>query len=214
MTSESKRHRTADASRSIAAGGSGSPTRSIDPIGSPKEHWSFYFHYGLERAAILCDVVEIDGQVNWYASGAEMLVEEQLTGGGWRSLSDGFPGHHLSKKRGDAVPTSFAILFLRRKFQKVAGPITQHVVKLVNIGPRSQQKDIDACAAQLVQRGKEAMADIFKGLRSDIEPQRRAAQQALVGVAGKDFGYNPVLDREANRSAVKRAELWYLRNRK
>ncbi len=182
-------------------------------IGSTKERWSYYFHYGLERAAILCDVVEIDGRTDWYAEGARMLVDEQLPGGGWRSATDGFPGHHLSRGRGDAVPTSFAVLFLRRKFQKVSGPITPHIVTLAAVGPKSKQGDVDACAQWLIGRGKEAMHDIVKGLRSDIEPQRRAAAQALVGIAGEDFGYDPAADRDTNRDAVQRAELWYLRNR-
>ena len=183
-----------------------------DVIGSAREHWCFYFHYGLERAAILCDVTEV-GARDWYVEGARMLVEQQLSGGGWRSLHGGFPGHHLSGRKGDAVPTSFAILFLRRKFQKQAGPITQQVVRLVNIGPRSKQKDVELCARQLVARGKEAMVDVVKALRSEIEPRRRAAALALEGITGDRFGYDPSAGREANRRAVRRAELWFLQNR-
>lgn len=182
-------------------------------IGSVDERWSFYFHYGLERAAILCDVEKILGRTDWYAKGAEMFVEEQLSGGGWSSRKDGFPGTHLSGRRGDSVPTSFAILFLRRKFQKNVGPITEHIVRLVNIGAYSKQKDIDACAKQLIQRGKAAMPDLLKALRSDIEPQRKAAAGALKGIAGDVFGYDARKDRDGNKSAIRSAELWYLKNR-
>lgn len=182
-------------------------------IGSLREHWCFYFHYGLERAAILCDVERVGGDVDWYARGARMLVDGQLPGGGWQSHEDGFPGHHLDRGRGDLVPTSFAVLFLRRRFQKEAGPLTHTVVTLANLGPHSRARDVAACAEALAQRGKAAMADIVKGLTSEIEPQRRAAATALVRVAGEDFGYDPARSAEDNRDAVRRAELWYLRHR-
>ncbi|MEZ6037980.1 MAG: hypothetical protein R3F29_10895 [Planctomycetota bacterium] len=182
-------------------------------IGSTTETWSYYFHYGLERAAILTDVVEVGNGVEWYATGARMLVDEQLPGGGWQSTSDGFPGTHLSKKRGDSVPTAFAVLFLRRKFQKNVGPITEHVVMLINLGPLSKDADVDACAQWLVGRGKEAMPDLIGALRSDVEPQRRAAGKALKLICGDDYGYDAGKDRDGNRDAVKQAELWYLKNR-
>lgn len=182
-------------------------------LGSPKERWSYYFHYGLERAAILCDVERIGDQHDWYALGARMLVDAQLPGGGWHSTTDGFPGHRLDRQRGDAVPTAFAILFLRRKFQKNAGPITPHVVTLAAVGPKSKPTDVDACADWLIGRGKQAMGDVVKGLRSDIEPQRRAAAKALRAIVGDDFGYDPARGRDDNTAAVRSAELWYLKNR-
>lgn len=183
-------------------------------IGSRKERWSFYYHYGLERAAILTDVTKIGGVTDWYSQGAEMFVDMQLSGGGWTSTRDGFPGHRLSRKRGDSVPTSFAILFLRRKFQKeIGGPLTENIVRLVNIGPASKQQAIDECARQLVKQGKKAVPDILKALRSDVAPKRQAASKAFQEIAGDTFGFNPKLDRDANRSAIRRAELWYLKNR-
>ncbi|MFN3243420.1 MAG: hypothetical protein ACE37K_18095 [Planctomycetota bacterium] len=184
-----------------------------DTIGSPKEKWSFYYHYGLERAAILCDVVKIQGRTDWYEKGAQMFVEQQLAGGGWQSMKDKHPGQHLSDKRGDSVPTSFAILFLRRKFQKDIGPITERVVRLVNIGPRSRQRDVDECARQLVAQGKTSMPDVIKAMRSDIVPQRQVAAKALKAITGDAFGFDPGKDRDANRGAVRQAELWFLKNR-
>ena len=111
------------------------------------------------------------------------------------------------------MPTAFAILFLRRKFQKTVGPVTLHIVKIVNIGPLSPQKDVDECSKQLVSRGKSAMAEVINGLRSDIELQRCAAAQALMGITNQSFGFDPKADREANRSSIRAVELWYLRNR-
>ncbi len=188
--------------------------RNADAIGSKQARWSFYFHYGLERAGILCDVTTVGvGKVDWYEHGARMLCDEQLPGGGWRSTTDGHPGGNLSGGRGTLVPTSFAILFLRRKFQKVTGPITPHVVVLANLGPASKPTDVDACAAGLVQRGKAALPEVFHALRSELEPQRRAAAQALLGIVGDQFGYDPARDADANRDALRKAELWYLKNR-
>lgn len=185
-------------------------------IGDTKERWSFYFHYGLERAAILCDVEKIGGRVDWYRTGAGMLLEEQLRGGGWQSTTDGMPGGHLSNGHGDLVPTSFAVLFLRRKFQKTSsGPYTPHIVNLANLGPASKDADVDTCAQQLAARGKAAMADVIKGMRSDVVTQRRAAAKALQTIAGETFGFDPLADREADgpRAAVKKVELWALQNR-
>ena len=115
--------------------------------------------------------------------------------------------------RACAVATSFAILFLRRKFQKVAGPITPSIVTLPAIGPNSKRKDVEACAEHLKSRGKAALPDVLRALRSAIRNQREAAALALVGITGKSFGYDPAKDAEANREVIKKAELWYLRNR-
>jgi len=182
-------------------------------IGSPQERWSYYFHYGLERAAILCDVTKVGGQTDWYAKGAGMFVEQQLSKGGWSSLTDGHPGQHLSNRRGDSVPTAFAILFLRRKFQKDIGPVTQRIVRLVNIGPRSKAADVEECARQLAKQGKAAMPEVVRAMRSEVGPQRRVAAKVLDAVAGERFGFDPDGDRDDNRGAVKKAELWYLKNR-
>ncbi|MFO1076199.1 MAG: hypothetical protein U1E73_00570 [Planctomycetota bacterium] len=186
--------------------------RNLASIGSRTERWSYYFHYGLERAAILSDVEQVEGK-SWYALGAEMLCEDQLPGGGWRSDSDGYQGDNLQRGRGTSVSTAFAILFLRRKFQKEAGPITPRIVLLVNLGPNSKDPDVAECAAGLLSRGKEAMPDVLHALRSDVEQQRRAAAKALLGIAVQDFGYDPGGDADKNREAIKKAELWYLRNR-
>jgi hypothetical protein len=186
--------------------------RNVAAVGSTQEQWSYYFHYGLERAAILCDVEKIDGQ-DWYARGAEMLCAEQLPGGGWQSQSDGFPGNLAGRGRGASVPTAFAVLFLRRKFQKEAGPVTPRDLSLAAVGSNAQERDIADCVAELKRRGKEAVPEVLRALRSDCEPRRRAAVRALEGIAGEQFGFDPARDVEANREAIKKAELWHLRNR-
>ena len=184
-----------------------------DAIGSTQERWSYYFHYGLERAAILCDVVTVGDKADWYAAGARMLIDDQLSGGGWSSSQDAFSGIHLSKRRGHSVPTAFAVLFLRRKFQKTARPITARVIRVVNIGPRSKQADVDECARQLIAQGKVAMPEVIKAMRSDVGAQRQVAAKALAAITGELFGFDPALDRDGNRRAVRGAELWYLKNR-
>lgn len=184
-----------------------------EAIGSPKQRWSYYFHYGLERAAILCDVVRVGDKTDWYSKGAEMLIDAQLSGGGWQSPTDGHPGNRLSRGRGDCVSTSFAVLFLRRKFRKFAGPVTERIVRLVNIGPQSGQADVDECARQLAAQGVEGMRVVTRAMRSDVLPQRRVAAQALQAIAGEQFGFDPDKGRDDNRAAVRRAELWYLKNR-
>ena len=185
-------------------------------LGSTDERWSYYFHYGLERAAILCDVEKVGG-ADWYAQGAQMFVRDQLPGGGWAAVGDGglTLGPPQGARRGLRTPvsTAFAVLFLRRKFQKVAGPITPHIVTLAAVGPKAKVQDVDDCAAELVRRGKAAMPEVLQALRSEIEPQRRAAGKALLTIAGDGFGYDAARDGEQNRDAIKKAELWFLRNR-
>lgn len=185
-------------------------------LGSTDERWSYYFHYGLERAAILCDVEKVGG-ADWYTQGAQMFVRDQLPGGGWMAPGDGglILGAPQGERRGLGTPvsTAFAVLFLRRKFQKTAGPITPHIVTLAAVGPKAKAQDVDDCAAELVRRGKLALPEVLQALRSEIEPQRRAAGKALLAIAGEGFGYDAARDAEQNRDAIKKAELWHLRNR-
>lgn len=185
--------------------------RNPKVVGSAQERWSFYFHYGLERAAILTDVEKVGG-VDWYATGARMLIGLQERGGGWRSMTDGYPGAQLDAGRGDSVPTAFAILFLRRKFQKL-GAVTPHVVPLAGLGPASPDHQVEACTAELVRRGKTALLEVVQALRTDVAPRRRAAAAALKAIAGDTFGFDPARDEAANSDALRRIELWYLRNR-
>jgi len=194
--------------------------RQSEAIGAKQREWSLYFHYGLERAAILCDVERV-GEIDWYSRGAGMLVRSQLDAGGWvdhnvamvSPLGNKLGDRSLRPGHGELVATSFAVLFLRRSFQKQLGPVTPHKVLLVNLGVHSKEADIEACAVGLIARGKEAVEDVLKALRSEVGPQRAAAAKALRALAGEGFGYDPALSPEQNREACRRAELWHLRQR-
>jgi len=186
--------------------------RHPQTIGAADQHWSFYFHYGLERAAILCDVVTI-GNVDWYETGARMLVGSQLAGGGWRSETDRYSGVEAANGRGDGVPTAFAILFLRRKFQKGPTPITPSTPTLAALGPHASAESVAACVSELTRRGKAALFETVRALRSDVVTRRRAAAAAFVAITGQSFAFDPELDEDANCDALRAIELWYLKNR-
>lgn len=184
--------------------------KNLKDIGDRMTRWSYYFHYGLERAAILTDVEEV-GRENWYRRGAKMLVDDQLNGGGWRSPQLG-ARPDAGQGRGDAVSTSFAVLFLRRKFQKVAGPLTLRSVTLLQLDQQSSDVDVTSCAEGLVKRGKSAMPDVLKALSGEMLTRRRAAGMALKALVGDDFGFDYRQDAAHNRTAIAKAELWHLKN--
>ena len=181
-------------------------------LGDASVHWSYYFHYGFERAAILGDVEKVGG-VDWYRAGASMLLAAQRPGGGWVSATDQGPGGELDGGRGRAVDTAFAILFLRRRFQKIAGPITVRVPLLGGLTATATEEDVRQCAAGLQQRGKSAMLDVLAALRDDLLPRRRAALLALRAITGQDFGIDAAKDAEHNCDGLRKAELWCLQNR-
>jgi hypothetical protein len=161
-------------------------------------------------------VTEVGGE-DWYKKGARMLLDAQGGGGGWISAPDfsggGF-GAAPGGKIGQSVPTAFAILFLRRKFQKVAGPLTgPGTVTLPMLTAQSNDADVRSCADYLGRRGKEVLPEVLKALRDELLPRRRAAGLALALLAGQDFGYDPARGEDANGPALRAAELWYLKNR-
>lgn len=184
--------------------------KNLKDIGDRMTRWSYYFHYGLERAAILTDIEQV-GREDWYRRGAKMFVDDQLAGGGWRSPQAG-ARPEAGQGRGDAVSTAFAVLFLRRKFQKVAGPLTLRSVTLLQIDEQSPDADVTACTEGLKKRGKSAMPDILKALSGEVVARRRAAAGALKAIAGDDFGFDYRQDAAHNRTAIAKAELWHLKN--
>ncbi|MHC4513195.1 MAG: prenyltransferase/squalene oxidase repeat-containing protein [Planctomycetota bacterium] len=181
-------------------------------IGDRATRNCFYFHYGLERACILSEVKEIDGK-DWYRSGAEMFVRLQLRGGGWFSTVD-TGGGAARAGAGNPVSTAFAILFLRRKFQKLLSPITPGGgIRVANLGQQATKKTIEDAIAAEVRRGVRVVPDLIKSLHSPIDVRRKAALRALIRITGKDFGYNPHQPPARNAEALKRIELWWLKNR-
>ena len=205
----------AEVDRRIARGWKwlGEHKAAIGAYGAPH---ALYFHYGLERAAILNDVTAVDG-LDWYASGAAMLVERQCVDGGWGvPLKAGMlPGAGArDEAASQPVDTAFAVLFLRRKFQKIAGPITgARVVMLAALSDQSSDADVTACAEALGKRGMSAMTEVLTALRSDLSTRRRAAGAALSVIAGQSFGIDELADVDSNSEALKKAELWYLKHR-
>jgi hypothetical protein len=181
-------------------------------IGARNTRNSFYFHYGLERSCILSDVKDVDGK-DWYESGGEMFLATQLKGGGWRSHVDHIQGGP-DVDGSDSVSTSFAILFLRRQFKKVVGPITpSRSVAITQLTPQSSKDVVEGAVKSVVARGRSALPGVLRALRSTIKIQRIAGARALIGITGKDFGFNPHVSPEKSKSAVTKAELWWLKSK-
>ena len=81
-------------------------------------NWRHYWLWSVERAAAACGA-DAFGKHDWYAQGAEVLVEEQREDGSWRNPER------------DRLATCFALLFFRRSTRRaitpssrVKGPIT------------------------------------------------------------------------------------------
>ncbi len=182
-------------------------------IGRRDVRHSFYFHYGLERACILSDVKEIDGK-DWYRAGAEMFLRMQLRKGGWFSATD-IGGGASKGGMGNPVNTAFAVLFLRRKFKKLLAPTTPGGgIRVAHLGPQATPERVQDAVAAEVRRGVRVVPDLIKSLHSSIQVRRKAALRALIRITGKDFGYNPHQPPANNADALKRVELWWLKNRR
>jgi hypothetical protein len=181
-------------------------------IGDRNTQNCFYFHYGLERASILSDVEDIDGK-DWYRAGGEMFLRTQLAGGGWRSTVDHIQGGP-DADGSDSVSTSFAILFLRRKFQKVAAPITpSSSIAISQLTAQSSESEIDLVAKASIAGGRSSLPAVLRALRSRIQAQRVAGSRAWTGITGKDIGFDPLVAPEKSNAAVTKAELWWLKTR-
>jgi hypothetical protein len=183
-----------------------------ESIGDPHVTWCFYFHYGLERAAILSGLERV-GEVDWYAAGAKMLLQTELPSGGWSAHMIAFPTR-LERSPGmrpDPVSTAFAVLFLRRKFQRSLGPVTDPGGYLTRGLPATATEAEVARAVELdVGRGLRAVPDLLVSMRSELLPQRKAAAIAIERITGQDFGYSPYRDEAENAEAIKSAERWWL----
>lgn len=92
--------RKAFASLAASLGGKGNAAGLL--TGNTLGDRDFYFLWSLERVGVIYDTDTI-GNVDWYAAGADALVEAQHATGGW-----GRP------PQGTMVETSFALLFLSR----------------------------------------------------------------------------------------------------
>ena len=190
--------------------------RNVRDIGDPGTRQSYYFHYGLERAAILSDVIHVDDG-DWYDLGARMFVDQQHPDGGW---GNPVAGARRGRGRGgrrnvpDLVSTSFAVLFLQRKFQKLMAPITPGGgIGIAQLNDNSSDADIDKVVERELAKGIHVVPNMLKEMRSKVVARRKAAVKVLFRLSGSDFGYSPYRDEEQNRDALKAAELWWLKNR-
>ncbi|MBN1911337.1 MAG: DUF4159 domain-containing protein [Pirellulales bacterium] len=73
--------------------------------GQTKNHWKFYYLYGVERVGRL-SAQRFIGQHDWYREGADHLVNREIAGASY------WIGEYLEKN--DLVATSFALLFLSK----------------------------------------------------------------------------------------------------
>jgi hypothetical protein len=183
-----------------------------DAIGDRRTHCLYYFLYGLERAAILSDRERV-GAVDWYAVGAELLCEQQQKGGGWWGQDEFRPPAQKSSK-GHCVDTSFAVLFLRRKFQKVQAPLTGvREPAARSLRDPSDDAAVREAAARDAARGEAALPALVALLRSDVAAQRRAAVLAIYAITKQDFGIRPWRPPARDDDAIRRAEAWWQQRR-
>jgi len=179
-------------------------------VGDPRTRWTYYFHYGLERAGVLSNVQRV-GRNDWYRTGAAMLVDLQTPSGGWP------PQARVVRKKGprvvlvDPISTAFAILFLRRKFQRLLGPVTQGSGYAVRSLPeQASDAEIRSAVALARKRGLRAVPELLTAMHGNVTSRRRAAALALVEISGKDFGYDPYAGPDDNEVAMLAAERWWM----
>ena len=142
------------------------------------------------------------------------MLRTQLKRGGWRSKVDHIQGRP-DADGSDSVSTSFAILFLRRKFTKHVKPITpRSSVSIGRLSDQSTPEQIAKVVQATVAQGRSAMPAVLRGLRNTIKAQRVAAAKALFAIAGQDFGFNPHVPPERSRVAATKAELWWLKSKR
>lgn len=171
-----------------------------------------YFHYGLERAGVLSGRHKV-GDRDWYRVGAEMLLAHQRHGGGWVSAMD-FPSGEVNPAAGigNPVATAFAVLFLRKRFQKVLiTPLTPaREVRLDALDAQASDSAIEAAARIEIARGKPAIPGLLMALRSEVGARRRAALIAFTKLAGKDFGLDAAKGPAEQAAELRAAEAWWL----
>jgi hypothetical protein len=178
-------------------------------IGDRRTHCCLYFHYGLERAAILSDVDYVGG-VNWYATGASMLCGEQTIGGGWWGSDESrSPAPHAAS--GHPVDTAFAVLFLRRRFQKVPPAVTAVRLRCAGLWPDADAATVAAAVAHDADAGLTQLPGLLALLHSEVVTRRKAAVLAIFRVTGWDCGVHPYRSPEEDAERIRAAELWWLR---
>jgi hypothetical protein len=95
-------------------------TPSADPNTRPGME-NLYLLWSIERVGVLYDLKTIGGK-DWYAWGAQILLANQQSTGGWNGGSNG--GHTYTGAM-DVSDTSFALLFLKRA--NLMADLTEHL---------------------------------------------------------------------------------------
>lgn len=176
----------------------------------PDSMRNFYYHYGIERAAILSDKEKI-GEVDWYAAGARMLLKHQIPGGSWGLQVSGRP-RSKGPVKGDVINTSFAVLFLRRRFQKtLTGPTTPDGALTRDLPAQSGDAAVAATVAREVARGYHAVPDLILAMRSPILVRRKVVAKALPRITGRFLSYSPYRSLKESEAVIREAEAWWLR---
>ena len=116
--------------------------------------------------------------------------------------------------RGALVPTSFAVLFLRRKFQKVPAPITPGGLALDRLDASTPPAEFAACVLAQVRRGEAGLVTVVDQLRSSVPRRRYAALVSLQMIAGSTFGFRASAGSGDNAAALQRIEVWLLERRR
>jgi hypothetical protein len=84
--------------------------------------WGVYYNlYSVERGCVFAGIRKLEGEVDWYAIGAEALVEAQSTDGSWGN--DTTYAGRAGLERRQTINTCLAILFLKQAAMPV---ITEH----------------------------------------------------------------------------------------
>lgn len=175
---------------------------------------SYYYHYGLERAAVLSEVFDV-GKVDWYRAGAGMMLRQQAEGGGWNGIDirRAEPDPAATGPVIDDIQTSFAILFLRRRFQRTLGTVVTSgkYIRPLYLPEKATAKQITASAKGAVARGYKAVPELIKALRSSYLSRRRAAALALIQITGRFEDLSPYVRPEDNAEALHDIEAWWMR---
>ena len=175
---------------------------------------NYYYHYGLERAAVLSGVFDV-GKVDWYRAGAEMMLRQQASGGGWGGIhiQRSEPDPAATGPVIDGIQTSFAILFLRRRFQRSLGTVVTSgkYIRPLYLPEKATAQQISASAKGAVARGYKAVPELIKALRSSYLSRRRAGALALIQITGRFEDLSPYVRPENNAEALHDIEAWWMR---
>ena len=133
-----------------------------------------------------------------------MILDMQRRDGAFQSPTD---------SHGKKVQTAFAVLFLRREFQRVLPPVTPRVY-CAELDGQATDEQVRTAAARDAAQGDAVVPALLQQLRSPEVTRRRAAARALFRISGQDFRYHPGRPPDANAAALRRAQAWWSKRRR